>query len=407
MNLKELLSSRRGQFWSQVLPYLGYVLQSGVAVVFLFLLIAFSAWYTSILINVPEGLPIRWIMLGILLPLTIFSSARTYLKPADVVFLLPQESRMASYFSSAVIRGIVYKLILLLLAVTILWPLYIRSDTDPQGLTFAVLLLTGLKLLSGWGSWREQHMVFKPAAAGYRLLRWSVIGLALASWLWYSPVSSLIFITLLAAAYIAASLVPVRHRVPWERFIQLEKRHAAKVMLILSWFVNVPQGEQRVYARKWLSRWGSGIPWSKETAYRFLLIKSLSRSESFGIMLRALALGLVLMIITGGQLASAAVYLVTLMIAGLQLSSLRNVHRESFWLMVYPLPEGSRSRNEVKLLVQLQLLWAVLLLLPLLPQLLSQPVRVLGTGAAGLVLVWGFRAAAMRKAKEELEEDDL
>ena len=29
MNLRELYVKRRGQFWGEVLPYLGYVIQSG------------------------------------------------------------------------------------------------------------------------------------------------------------------------------------------------------------------------------------------------------------------------------------------------------------------------------------------------------------------------------------------
>ena len=68
MNLRELYVKRRGQFWGEVLPYLGYVIQSGVAVVFLFLLIAFGAWYTALLRQIPPDLPIRWIMMIFLVP---------------------------------------------------------------------------------------------------------------------------------------------------------------------------------------------------------------------------------------------------------------------------------------------------------------------------------------------------
>ncbi|NMO95666.1 ABC transporter permease [Paenibacillus lemnae] len=407
MNLSELFAKRRGQFWGQVLPYLGYVIQSGVAVVFLFLLIAFSAWYTSLVMNVPPGLPIRWIMLAILVPLAVNSSVRTYLRPADTVFLLPQEPRMDMYFAKRRVSGVVYKLMLLMLVLITLWPLYIRSDDQPKMLLATVLLLAVLKRLSSWGSWREQHIVSRPAAAGLRVLRWCIILLSAASWFWYPVLHSVIFTSLTALAYIAACSVPSRYKVAWERLILLEKRHAARVMMVLSWFVNVPQGEQRVYARKWLSRWGSGIPWNKGSAYRFLLIKSLSRSDVFGILLRVLVLGAVLVWVTRDSLASAAVYLAALMISGLQLSSLRKVHKESFWLMVYPLPEGSRHHNEIKLLFQVQLLWAVLLWLPLLFSIMSDPGFVLGTLAAGLLTVWLFRASAIRSVKKEEAEEDL
>ena len=405
MNLKDLFATRRSRFWGGILPYLGYVIQSGVAVVFLFLLIAFSAWYTSVVQNIPEGLPIRWIMLIVLLPLAVGSSVRTYLQPADIVFLIPQEPRMQHYFAKARVSGVIYKLIGLMLILLILWPLYIRSDAEPKGLLAAAAVLAGLKLLSSWGSWREQFMVNRTAAAGYRILRWAVILLSLASWWWYEELSSLIFIVLISAAYVISVRVPVRHLVPWERLIQVEGRQASRVMMVLSWFVNVPQQNQRIYARRWLSRWGSGLAWRPDTAYRYLLIKTFVRSDIFGMLIRVAVLGGLLVWLSRDSLAGSAVYLVALMIAGLQISSLHKMHQESFWLHVYPLPEGTRQANAVKLIFQVQLVYAVLLWLPMLPSLGSDSARVLGTGAAGFILVMIFRYNASKK-KRSIDDDD-
>lgn len=404
MNLRELYVKRRGQFWGEILPYLGYVIQSGVAVVFLFLLIAFAAWYTALLQQVPPDLPIRWIMLIILVPLMINSSIRTYLRTADTVFLIPQESRMKEYFRMAWFSGVVYKIIGLALVQLILWPLYIRSDVSPKWLlaTFAVLVV--FKLLSSYGSWKEQLMVSRNAAAAYRALRWIVTALSLAAWLWHPAGRALIFMTLLGLTYFAALSVPVKHRVAWERLIAVEKRQASRVMMVLSWFVNVPQREQRVHARKWLSGWGKGLAWNKESAYRFLLIKSLTRSDILGILIRVGLLGAFLVWATRESLVSALVYLISVMIIGLQLSSLRKLHPESFWLHVYPLPQGTRRDNEGKLIFQVQLFWAVLLWLPLIPEIISAPGRILGTLAAGVVLVFLFRSTAARKSRRE--EDD-
>ena len=408
MNLRELYAKRRSQFWGEILPYLGYVIQSGVAVVFLFLLIAFSAWYTSLVQHIPPDLPIRWIMLAVLFPVTVNSSIRTYLQTADTVFLMPQESKMNHYFFKGWVGGTIYKSIGLLLVLLTLWPLYIRSDSAPKALLASIAVLIGLKLLSSYGSWKELHMTSRASAAAYRALRWMVIALTIASWLWYPGVRSLIFIVLIGATYIASLMVPSKHPVAWERLIQVEKRQAGRVMMVLSWFVNVPQREQRVYARKWLSRWGRGIPWRKETAYRYLLVKSLIRSDIFGILIRVGVLGALLVWWTRGSLATSAVYLVSLLIAGLQLSSLRKLHHESFWLHVYPLPAGTRRVNEVKLVFQVQLLWAILLWLPMLVSIAAEPGLVLGTGACGVVLAILFRTAALRRGRKvDEDEDDL
>ena len=82
---------------------------------------------------------------------------------------------------------------------------------------------------------------------------------------------------------------------------------------------------------------GNGCPdgaraWRGRSAYRFLLIKSLTRSDILGILIRVGLLGS-LSGVGRESLVSAIVYLVSLMIIGLQLSALRKLHPESFWCM--------------------------------------------------------------------------
>lgn len=86
MDLKELRRQRRSRFMGSMLPYVGYVIKSGVAMLLLLLLIVFSAWYTSLLRDTPSGIPIRWVMLVLLLPAAVHSSFRTYLQSPDTIF---------------------------------------------------------------------------------------------------------------------------------------------------------------------------------------------------------------------------------------------------------------------------------------------------------------------------------
>ncbi|MCG6581827.1 ABC transporter permease, partial [Acinetobacter baumannii] len=109
---------------------------------------------------------------------------------------------------------------------------------------------------------------------------------------------------------------------------------------------------------------------------------------------------------TRDSLVSALVYLISLMIVGLQLSALRKLHPESLWLHVSPLPEGTPRDNEGKLIFQVQLFWAVLLWLPLVPGILSATGRILGTMAAGIAIVFLFRSAAARKSRREDDDDE-
>ncbi|MDR0268304.1 ABC transporter permease [Paenibacillus sp.] len=407
MDLAKLRSERRSRFWGkEVLPYVGYVIQSGVAVLFLFVLIGFSAWYTSLVQHIPAGLPIRWIMLILFVPLTVNSSFRTYLQPADTVFLLPQESQMRNYFQASWISGVVYKLLGLALVFITSWPLYVRSEADPKSFWLFLLVLVLLKLLASYGCWKELRMVSRRGATAYRLLRYVVLALAVAAWLWQPAGKSAIFILLLAATYGAALRFPAKHLVAWERLIAQEKTHIGRVLMMLGWFVNVPGRQQRIYSRKWLSWVGNRIPWKPEAAYRYLLMKSFIRSDLLGILLRAGILGAFLVWWTRSGMVGSGIYLFFVFLAGVQLSSLLRYHSESFWLHVYPIPPGSRRANAIRLAFQIQLVFAVLIWLPLLGAGTDRLGAAFVTLLCGVILCLLFRFFAGRKKTGEDDDDE-
>ncbi|WP_379130540.1 ABC transporter permease [Paenibacillus sp. sgz500958] len=406
MDLKELRRERRGQFMGSMLPYAGYIIQSGVAMVFMFVLIAFSAWYASLLGNIPEGVPIRWIMLALLLPAAVHSSFRTYLQSPDTVFLLPQSHRMREYFRPVWVSGVLWKTLRLAFILITLWPLYIRTETTPKALWATGLLLLGIKLLSAYGYWRELAVISSAASKAFTLLRWAAGGLMIAAWLWQPAGRGLIFIVLLAAAYVAALAVPGRHAVPWEKLITTEKNQGNRALLVLGWFVDVPGRGQRVYSRRLLSGFGSRIPWQKENAYRYLLTKSFARGDVLGMVMRIALLSLLLNWWNRASLIGSALYLFFLFVIGVQLTSLRKLHNESFWLTVYPLPEGTRGLNTMQFVFHLHLLAVILLWVPFLSTALQRPLPAAGTLLAGVVLAYFFRGYLSRKVTLHPEDDD-
>ena len=133
------------------------------------------------------GISDCWVALLLLAPLVLFSSYRTYLLPADIVFLPPQEYRMQEYLKNSFARGIIYKTLGLLLVFVTLWPLYVRADLDARPFGWFIVFLLLWKGLSSYGAWQELRMVQVGAARGYRLLRWALAVLAVGAWLWQPP----------------------------------------------------------------------------------------------------------------------------------------------------------------------------------------------------------------------------
>lgn len=404
MELRTLRSRRKADFWGKVLPYLPYVFQSGVAVLMLLLLIAFSAWYTAFLQQIPPGLPIRWILLLLWGPLTVYAGFRTYVQPADVIFLLPQETKMDAYLAPAFRNGLIYKLIGLYIVVLLAWPLYQRSGGVVHPLWLMLLVLLLLKALSAYGAWQELRMISSRSRAGFRLLRWCFLLLMTAAWIWQPAWKSALFTVLVGLNYALVLRFPIKHRIPWDNLIATERSAAARVMLVLGWFVDVPAEGQKVVRRRWLSGIGNRIPWNPADAYRYLLVKTFVRSELLGIVLRLTLLGMVLTGWNDESWLGPTVYLLFVFLTGTQLTSLRQVHRDSPAASYYPLPSGARKAAVLRLTSSLLLALTVLLWLPMAVIPGGDAFLTFGSLAAGLVLAFGMRSAMSRKWQEDEDE---
>lgn len=404
INLPELRQKRRGEFWAQILPYTQYIIQSGVAVLTFFLLIAFAAWYTTFVQNIPAGLPVYWIMLVLLTPLTVYGSVRTYMRPADVVFMLPVETQMKAYFASAWRGGMIGKSFWLILLAIVAWPFYVRAAIEPKPLLILLLCLLLLKGVSNYGSWQEMRMERQRARVGYRVLRYiAIIGL-LGAVLWLPLTMAIITLAAGIVIYVICLRLPGKVAVPWERLIAAEKNHAASVMRMLGWFVDVPTGERKVNHRRWLSFIGKRLPWKQEQAFRFLLTRTFIRTELLPTLSRFVVFGIILIVLARESWFGIAVYLLFIILAGMQLTMLRKQHTDTLWLSIYPLPPAARRLETIRLITIVQLVVAIVLWIPI--AITGNIAWLVGALIAGLLIVWIQRASLNRKWLRELQLEE-
>ncbi|MFD1989073.1 ABC transporter permease [Paenibacillus nicotianae] len=402
-DLLKLRQQRQQAFWGEVLPYLRYVMQSGLAIVTFFLLIVFAAWYTTFLQNVPQGLPVHWILLILFTPLSIYGSVRTYMRTADIVFMLPLEVRMREYFAPAWRSSVIGKTIWLLILALVAFPFYVRADMNAKSLSLLVIVLIVAKCLGSYGSWQELRMNTAAARVGYRLLRYVLIIGLLAAFLWLPLMTALIAVVVIALVYLVLLRIPGKASVPWERLIATERNHAAGVMRLLGWFVDVPNGERKVSHRRWLSFVGNRVPWIPAKAFRFLVSKTLVRGELLPILIRFVIIGIVFVLITRESWFGIVVYLLFILLAGMQMTSLRKQHTDTLWLSIYPIPPESQRLETVKLITQTQVWITLLLWLPLASA--GDPLRMILTFIAGLVAVWLYRRSLNRKWLKDIEAE--
>lgn len=405
MDPQQLWKQRKGAFWQEVFPYFRYVGQSGFLLLLGFLLIGGAAGYVGFLGQIPENYPVRVVSLVVLTPFVLYSSFRTFLKSADIVYLLRVEPRMQEYFRRSFRYSMLPQAIWLSMAYCILWLLYVRADQDPKPFLLLWIVLLILKVCNSYGSWQERRMSLPFARWAYRLVRWAMTVLLLAVWLWQPTWKAALFSSILILTYGLSLRFPSKHKVPWETLIAIERDQRGRFMLFLNWFVDVPSMPQKVYKRTWLNALSQRIPWQQQSTYLYLYTKTFLRSDVLGMVMRLLVIGMMVMYWLRDSSWAALVYAFILLVIGTQLAAIRRFHRYSFWASIYPIPFRSRKQAIVKLARRVHLIAAVLLWLPI----------VLGAGAWGIrvvlllsggLFVYVFQWIWSRKKWMEHEDED-
>lgn len=368
--LEQLWRRRSKAFRKEVLPYAQYMAQSGFPGFVILLLIIGMLGYGSLLRNMSPAFPYVAVGTAALTPILCYSPFRTWLKPADVAFLMPRESEMAGYLRLSWRRNTLAGLLLAAPMLALYLPLYERAAAAPQPWLAVVAAALVLKLLNAAASWRERQFAWPAARRGLRLLRWSGTALIVAALLQFALWKTAVFALLLAGVALLMLRVPARHALPWERLIAEEERTRQRYYRFFGGFTDVPELPSSIARRPYLA-WLSGrIRYSHSNAYRYLFAMTLLRTELGGIVLRLTLLGLLAVsLAVRAELFAGwgAVFftLLFLLLLRLQAGSLLQSHRHSVWRHIYPLPQQQHNEAFKQVIVTTLLLVAGALCLPL------------------------------------------
>ncbi len=134
-----LWNKRTSDFLLEIRPFIGYALQSAALLIVL-LILAGAYFYTRFLSEAPPDFPFRELAALVLLPFLALSPIRTYLKEADLIYMVPMETEMSAYMQKATARAFRIQTLALLAVWTAVWPMYALS-AGGDGKSFVVILL--------------------------------------------------------------------------------------------------------------------------------------------------------------------------------------------------------------------------------------------------------------------------
>ncbi|MDK8183997.1 ABC transporter permease [Paenibacillus sp. UMB4589-SE434] len=410
-NIKRLLTpenlwaKRVSTFWGEIAPYLRYVVQSGLGMVLVFGIVAGIALYASFIEHIPPQFPVRELAWVLMSPLVAYMTLRTFLVPADLVFLLRQEHKLGTYLRKSLRYSLFPRMLFLMMGWAVLWPLYHRADPEPKSFVVMLLVLMVLKLVALYGSWVERHISDVRWRFIMRTARYIWAWGATACWLWLDVSLAGIVTGAAGIMYVfCARRIPAL-RFPWEAHMEAERVHVNRVYTFLSGFVDLPTMNERRFARPWLDWLGNRFAFRRDQAYRYLLTKTFLRSELLGIILRLIAIGLLLLWWTRNTMWNGLLILLFLTAISAQCNALYQMHRHDVWRQLYPLEKDARTKAVLHLSTEIQTIAALLLLVPVWTGMTSTGYR-LSVSVLSAVFIFLFRLQNKAKHRKQADDED-
>lgn len=342
-----LWNERVRDYWNEAIRYLRLIGNSGFLFTVYVLIIIGSYYYSVLLDWLPESFPAVWIFVAVFAHFLTRSGVRTFVKPADVVFLLPYESKLDSYFRASQRYSFVLQSAVILLVLIVLSPLYSQYLREHAGSVLFVLSM--LLIVKGWNiltSWEEQRFQSETDRRTHFLLR-GVLNIAFA-FLLFSGANWLFLVAVFA---IMVGLYVFYYRklsrvlsLKWDHLIQVEQGMLLSFYRIANAFTDVPQLKNKVRPRSYLSWLLKGLTNSKTSIYHFLFARSFLRANDYaGIYIRLVFItALVLFVIPDGWLQLVVMLLFMHMVTN-QLATLWYHYDAMMWVDLYPVGEGMKQ----------------------------------------------------------------
>lgn len=341
-NVMNLWNTRRQEYWTLAIKYLRLIGNSGFLFTIYILFLFGSYYYGQFLEWLPETFPAALFFTIVFALLVTRGRVRTFIKQADIVFLLPMEGRLKDYFRASLRYSWMMETFWITLGLFLLAPLFLDRIAFGAGAFFGTLLF--ISLLKYWNlaaGFEEQRI---QDERNFKLHFW--VRLLLNAGALYLLFSAVDVIWLGAAALILAAVyqfyfLKIGGALQWERLINIENNTVRTFFRVANNFTDVPHLKQSIKERNWLSAFYQYVPFAQENTYRYLFGRALFRSgDYFGLFVRLTIVGMIFLAavdISWGLWLLAALFSY---MTALQLETLAYHFQTNQMLPLYPLKQS-------------------------------------------------------------------
>ncbi|RSK26328.1 ABC transporter permease [Bacillus sp. HMF5848] len=352
MNIQDIWNKRFQQYLQETSRYLRYIFNQHLMLVLLFLIgggaYAYQQWLTVVSPTFPANFIMALIIAAALTP----SAVQTFLKEPDIVFLLPAETKLAPYFKKCISVSIISKGYMLVVAIAVLSPLYVRFHSPTKWQVLA--LLTIIVILKAWNMFMKWKMMYIADSSldildivVRYLVNFAFIYIALQR---ANPLYIAVIIIIAAALMFFYMKLTNGKTLKWEKLIHLEEKRMLSFYKIANLFTDVPHLKQTVKRRKWLDPLLK-VPFSKEQSYPYLYWRTFARSgDYFSLYIRLTIIAVIFLL--GFPTNNWKIFIIPLFlyVTGFQLKVLFHHFKFTIWLRLYPINANHQLTSFKKML---------------------------------------------------------
>ncbi|PFM22776.1 ABC transporter permease [Bacillus thuringiensis] len=361
MNSTALWKERFRHFLKEVRTYSKYVFNDHLKFIFVFIIGAGAYYYQQWLQTLTSSFPTALVMAVLIGLVLTAGSIQTLLKEADLVYLLPVEEKLKPYFTKAFLFTFMIQLYIIAIVAAALAPLYFQQMKQTgAGYIWIVLAFVIVKAWNLFVAWEKSFLTDQNIQKADWFIRFILNGLFVYFLVERNSVLVIGGIVLLMVLYLAIMHQMVKGKpLNWEYLISEEGKKMMLLYRIANMFVDVPALKERVARRKWLDFILSMI--GEKRTYLYLYTRTFLRSGNyFGLYVRLLALGGVILYFIPFLYGRFIVSLIFLYLIGYQLLTLWKHHRMKIWLDLYPVKVDEKKKDFLTLLNAILIIGSVI-----------------------------------------------
>ena len=361
MGVNSIWGKRLKEYYSEIIRYFSVITMS---IVYSFIILGafFLYYYIKFLQWIPESFPTELVATLVVVSFFLTTGIRTFLKQADVIFLIPAEARLSVYFRKSMIYSASIHTTQLAVLLIITKPLIHLN-------MIAIIISLGLIILNIRLIWVEQWLASALQLFIHKVIRFLLFGAIL----YLLFVDNWIIAGVLLLTNIILWFYVINNKttgVNWDFLIHREEKTLEKIYKFIHLYIDVPHLTYSFKPRRLLG-WTikKAISYQQSSAYTYLFAHLFVRfNEFYYLYVRLTIIGctIIYFVPTYGWLIIFPILFFT----GYQLLPLQ--HFLNDYSHTYPISTVMKKKSFNKLLLNLLLLQLVLLTLALLaPNLFS------------------------------------